>query len=377
MTPRKLLTIGHSYVVTENRRLAHEIGVQGKGRWTVTAIAPERFSGDLGPLRARAAPGEAVELRTVPVHLDRIVHLMRYGRLRQAMEGAWDVVHGWEEPYIAAGAQIASRVPRGARFVVSTFQNISKRYPWPLSSFERATMRRADAWIAFGDVVKSTLAARAGYADKPSCVIPPGVDTESFRPDAAAGAAARRSLGWPEAAPVVGFLGRFEPQKGVERLCAALDRSAAPWHALFVGGGSLEPRLRAFERRHAPRVRVVTRVAHRDVPQWLNAMSILCAPSVTTARWREQFGRMLIEAMACGVPVIGSDSGEIPFVVGGAGSIVREDDEPAWTHEIERLLGDGGLRRECAARGLDRVHQRFAWPVVAASHLAWFEQVLA
>jgi glycosyltransferase involved in cell wall biosynthesis len=321
---RRLLTIGHSYVVTGNRRLAHEMGVQGRGRWEVVAIAPDRFRGDFGPLQARPADGAALELRTVPVRLGRSVHFMRYAGLSGAMAGQWDVIHAWEEPYIAAGAQIAAAAPASAKLVFSTFQNIAKEYPWPLSWFERQSMRRADGWIAFGQLVKTTLASRRAYADKPSRVISPGVDASLFAPDAAARSEVRRSLGWSESAPVIGFLGRFEPQKGVALLRAALERLAAPWHALFVGGGSMEPDLRAFEARHPSRVRIVTGVVHGDVPRWLNAMSMLCAPSQTTPAWREQFGRMLVEAMACGVPVIGSDSGEIPFVIGDAGIIVPE-----------------------------------------------------
>jgi glycosyltransferase involved in cell wall biosynthesis len=377
MISRKLLTIGHSYVVTGNRRLAHEMGVQGRGRWEVTAIAPRHYRGDLGPIEARAADGEAIELRTLPVRLDRSVHLMRYAGLRAAMTGAWDAVHAWEEPYIAAGAQIAASVPAGAKLVFSTFQNIAKDYPWPLSSFERRSMERADGWIAFGELVQTTLAPRPEYSRKPSRVIPPGVDLEAFRPDAAIGACTRQQLGWPESAPVVGFLGRFEPQKGITVLCAALEQLTTPWHALFVGGGTLEPDLRAFEARHPSRVRVVTGVDHADVPRWLNSMSVLCAPSQTTPAWREQFGRMIVEAMACGVPIAGSDSGEIPFVVGDAGTIVPERDSQAWAAAIERLLGDPALRREHGARGLARAAERFAWPVVARAHLDWFEEVLA
>ena len=374
---RRLLTIGHSYVVTGNRRLAHEMGVQGRGRWEVVAIAPERFHGDLGPIEARAADGEAVELRTRPVRLGRSAHLMRYADLRGAMAGRWDVIHAWEEPYVAAGAQIAAAAPAAAKVVFSTFQNISKRYPWPLSSFERRSMSRADAWIAFGELVRAALAAREGYVDKPSRVITPGVDVETFRPDAAAGAAARRELGWAESAPIVGFLGRFEPQKGIEVLCRALEGLGAPWHALFVGGGSLESPLRAFESQYPTRVRIVTGVAHADVPRWLNAMSVLCAPSQTTNAWREQFGRMLVEAMACGVPVIGSDSGEIPHVIGSAGIVVPEADTTAWTKAIAMLLDDAATRRDYAERGLARARACFAWPAIARAHLDWFAEVLA
>jgi phosphatidyl-myo-inositol dimannoside synthase len=374
---RRLLTIGHSYVVTENRRLAHEIGVQGRGRWDVTAIAPRRYHGDLGPIEACAADDEAMELTTLPIRLGRSPHLMRYGGLRPVMSGSWDVIHAWEEPYVAAGAQIAAGARKPAKLVFSTFQNIAKDYPWPLSAFERRSMARADAWIAFGEMVHRTLASRAGYLGKPSRVITPGVDVDRFRPDESMAAAARRELGWPESALVVGFLGRFEPQKGVELLCEALEGVAAPWHALFVGGGSLEPFLRVFESRHRPRVRIVTGVAHADVPRWLNAMSLLAAPSQTTQIWKEQFGRMLVEAMACGVPVAGSDSGEIPFVLADAGVVVPESDPEAWTAALDSLLDDASRRREVGARGLSRARERFAWPVIARAHLDWFEEVLA
>jgi glycosyltransferase involved in cell wall biosynthesis len=373
---RRLLTIGHSYVVSENRRLAHEMGVQGADRWDVVAIAPERFRGDLGPLQASAADAEGLELKTLPVRLGRSVHLMRYAGLRDAMAGSWDVVHAWEEPYIAAGAQIAAAAPAAAKLVFATFQNIAKEYPWPLSSFERQSMRRADGWIAFGELVKTTLASRTPYRGKPSRVIPPGVDTNLFRHDPGARAAVRSELGWAIDAPVVGFLGRFEPQKCIELRCRALEAVPVPWHALFVGGGALEPRLRSFEKRHPSRVRVVTGVSHREVPRWLNAMSVLCAPSQTTPIWREQFGRMLIEAMACAVPVVGSDSGEIPFVIGEAGVILPEADSQAWTAAIERLLSDPAARGSYADSGVARVAERFTWPVVARAHLAWFDEML-
>ena len=375
MTARRLLTIGHSYVVTENRRLAHEMAVQGRGRWDVVAIAPARFHGDLGLIEARAAPGEAMALKTVPMRLGRSPHFMRYTGLGDAMAGPWDVVHAWEEPYVAAGAQIAAAAPASAKLVFSTFQNLSKTYPWPLSSFERRSMTRADAWIAFGELVRTTLASRAGYAGKPSRVMTPGVDVEQFRPDGAAGAAVRRELGWTEAASVVGFLGRFEPEKGLDVLCRALEGVSTPWHALFVGGGSMEPALRTFESRHPSHVRVITGVAHGEVPRWLNAMTVLCAPSQTTPAWKEQFGRMLIEAMACGVPVAGSDSGEIPYVIGDAGLVLPETEAAAWTTAIGTLLEDRRVGRDYAARGVSRVHERFAWPAIARAHVDWFEEV--
>jgi glycosyltransferase involved in cell wall biosynthesis len=372
----RLLTIGHSYVVAENRRLAHEMTRQGRGRWDVTVAAPQRFRGDLRVIDVERLEGESALLRIVRIRWQRVPHLMSYAGLTGLMRGSWDVVHCWEEPYVRAGAQVARHVPPRAIFVPATFQNISKRYPWPFGAYERNTMARADGWIAFGETVRATLAERPAYAARPVAVIPPGVDLERFAPNPAQGGATRRALGWEPTDRVVGFLGRFIEEKGVRVLCEALERLATPWRALFVGGGPLEAQLRSFERKHRPNVAVVTGVRHQEVPSWLNAMSVLCAPSQTTQRWREQFGRMLIEAMACGVPIVASDSGEMPSVVGDAGIVVGEREVDGWAAAISRLLGDDDERRSLAERGISRARAQFSWPVVAAAHLRFFESVL-
>jgi glycosyltransferase involved in cell wall biosynthesis len=118
-------------------------------------------------------------------------------------------------------------------------------------------------------------------------------------------------------------------------------------------------------------------VAHDEVPAYLNAMDVLCAPSQTTPRWREQFGRMLIEAMACGVPVLASRSGEIPHVVGDAGILLPEDDEGAWAAAVRRVITEPAVRRDLADRGLRRARLDFAWPVIARRHLEFFDGLVA
>jgi glycosyltransferase involved in cell wall biosynthesis len=285
-------------------------------------------------------------------------------------------VHVWEEPYVAACAQVASAAPIGARLIPATFQNILKRYPFPLRYFEGQVMRRANAWIAFGHTVHDAQHTKPEYAARMSRVISPGVDLERFRPDPQARDNLRRRLGWTDDVPVVGFLGRFVPEKGLATLMRALEQMTSPWRALFVGGGPMLNDLTAFAAARPNRVAVLTDVVHDGVPQHLNAMDVLCAPSETTTRWREQFGRMLIEAMACGVPVIGSQSGEIPHVLADAGVLVEERNPTLWTSAIERVLTDGNARRDLAARGLTRVQEHFALPVVARAHLQFFEELL-
>jgi glycosyltransferase involved in cell wall biosynthesis len=372
---KRLLTIGHSYVVAANRQLAHHMALAGRGEWEVTAVAPRRYRGDLRLIDVEPIDGEACALRTVPVRFDRVPHVMSYaGKVREILAGEWDVVHCWEEPYTRSAAQIARAIAPGAAMVVASFQNIDKIYPWPISAYEHRSMRRANGWIAFGETVRHALKGRPDYRDKPVRVIPPGVDLQRFRPDPDAAAAIRARLGWPADAFVVGYLGRFVEQKGIGLLVQLLADMPPAWRALFVGGGPLEPSLRAFASQHQGRVHVQTGVTHDEVPAWLNAMSVLCAPSRTTAKWREQFGRMLIEGMACGVAVIASDSGEMPFVVGDAGVIAAEGDAAAWKAALEQVA-DGPSRRACAARGLARAHERYAWPLVARRHLDFFDEV--
>src|SRR5262249_1148876 len=100
-------------------------------------------------------------------------------------------------------------------------------------------------------------------------------------------------------------------------------------------------------------------VRHHEVPQYLRRMSVLVLPSLTTPTWKEQFGHVLIEAMICGVPIIGSDSGAIPEVLGNAGLVVKEGDVEALTSALDKLMSDPELRQELGARGYFRVLEEY------------------
>jgi glycosyltransferase involved in cell wall biosynthesis len=85
---------------------------------------------------------------------------------------------------------------------------------------------------------------------------------------------------------------------------------------------------------------------------------------------------MVIEAFACEVPVLGSDCGELPKVIGDAGMIVSEDDIEGWARSLEKLLDSNELRKDLGKRGFDRVKQHFTWNAVAQKHLEFFERLL-
>jgi glycosyltransferase involved in cell wall biosynthesis len=204
-----------------------------------------------------------------------------------------------------------------------------------------------------------------------------GVDPEIFRPDREARAFIRRQLRVDDAELLVGYLGRLVPEKGVDLLLEALTEVPRA-RALVMGDGPERGRLERLvvERRLTGRADFVGAIASLDTPRWLAALDCLVLPSRTTRRWKEQFGRALTEAMACGVPVIGSSSGEIPTVIGDAGRIFHEGDHAGLARELYGLSEDGELRNELGMRGRARVLANYTQEKVVSDTVGFYEALL-
>jgi L-malate glycosyltransferase len=129
---------------------------------------------------------------------------------------------------------------------------------------------------------------------------------------------------------------------------------------------------------------VVESVPHDEVPRYINAMNTLVLPSETTykfktltaAGWKEQFGHVLIEAMACKVPVIGSDSGEIPNVIGNAGLVFPEKDELALQSCLKQLIKQPELAQKLANLGYARVMEKYTNQALAKQQLEFYQQLM-
>jgi glycosyltransferase involved in cell wall biosynthesis len=126
----------------------------------------------------------------------------------------------------------------------------------------------------------------------------------------------------------------------------------------------------------AQHVTFLGRVGSTSMPAFFASMDVLTVPSRTTPTWKEQFGRVLVEAMACQTPVIGSDSGEIPHVIGDAGLIFAEGDAQALASLLLRLAGDPALRAELSRRGRARVLAYFTQERIAAATYQVYQQML-
>jgi glycosyltransferase involved in cell wall biosynthesis len=176
---------------------------------------------------------------------------------------------------------------------------------------------------------------------------------------------------------VVGYLGRLVPQKGVLDLVEALALLPAHVRLRLIGDGVLRPQLlaRAAELGVGERVELVAWTT--DVPAELRRLDALALPSRTTRSWKEQFGRVLPEAMSCGVPVVGSSSGEIPAVIGDAGLIYPEGDLPALAAALQRLDASPALRADLGRRGRARVLERYTQAALARQYYEVYRAMLA
>jgi glycosyltransferase involved in cell wall biosynthesis len=222
---------------------------------------------------------------------------------------------------------------------------------------------RRVAFVIAGNRAAGARVQRLGVPGERVAVLPQfGVDPARYARTDGAALRARLGLG----GPVVGFVGRLVPEKGVDVLVDALATLDA--QLLVVGEG---PAREALERRVAARPRgravFVGAVAHDAVPEYLAALDALVLPSRTTSRWAEQFGHVLIEAMAAGVPVVGSTSGAIPEVVGEAGLTFPEGDADALRARVRAVLTDEALRQTLIARGRARVEDTYTHAVIAAA----------
>jgi len=354
----RILTIGHSYVIALNRAIVREVARHPD--FEVTVAAPSFFHGDLRDLALEPEPeGSPLRLVSLDAHWSRWIHVFHYRArsLRQLLrQNEFDLVHAWEEPYIYAGYHIARSLARlPVPFSFYTCQNLEKQLPPPFRSFERATLARAQGWIAAGGLVYDAMRTR-GYPAERGRVLALAVDTTVFEPlDESRRASVQGRLGLRP--PVIGYTGRLTEDKGLRILMQAMEQIGGerPWSLLLLGSGPMEGKILdwAKTRGWGDRVRIML-ARHDEVPSYLGTMDMLVAPSQTTCHWKEQFGRMLIEAFACGVPVIGSDSGEIPYVIGDAGRVVGEKDVLGWAAAIVELLDRPDLRADLTRRGLSR-----------------------
>lgn len=236
----------------------------------------------------------------------------------------------------------------------------------------RYVMRRAHLAFVCSHGVKQVL-VEEGWT-LPIEVFPLGVDISAFQKCDAS--QLKHDLGL-DGKFIIGYVGRLLTIKGIFDLLEMMRRLPENAHLLMVGGG---PEEAEFRRRMADYeltdcVHVLGDVPYAELPHYINCMDIGVVPSHTTPRWKEQFGRVLIELMSCEVPVIGSDSGSIPEVLGEAGAIFPEDHIDALVSLVQQLMAQPATRQDFGQRGRTRVEKLYALSVMYQQFFAMYKRL--
>jgi glycosyltransferase involved in cell wall biosynthesis len=334
-------------------------------------LVPPAWRDNRGKVQLEWVHTEGYELRPIPLVLNGHFHLHIYPTLHWHLQSVRpDIVHIDEEPYnLATWQAMRSAMRLGARACFFTWQNLYRRYPPPFSWIERFNYRHASHAIA-GSRTATEVLRRKGYRGAITVIPQFGIDPEDFRP-------VEEGRGDRDAF-VIGYAGGLVEEKGVDLLLRAAARLQGHWQVLLAGEGAQKGVLMHLAERLgiSDRVRFLGRIPSTSMPRFYQQLDVLVLPSRTRPRWSEQFGRVLVEAMACGVPVIGSTSGEIPEVIGEAGLLFTEGDIEGLLTALQRLMAMPALRRELGAQGRARSLHSFTHKHIAEATYQVYRQML-
>ena len=387
----KILVASHTYIVDLNCEKLRSLA-NLKPEIEVTVVVPQRWNpGGVQNKIIETQPLDEGNFRVVPVSnfSENNQGLLTFG---------WDLVNLLNSfrPQIIqveqgakslAYAQLITlnRLLRlGAKNVFFTWWNLPYQVKFPLSVLENYNLRHTDGLISGNQDGVEVLRSH-GYQGAAKVLPQLGVDQDLFTPHPQPELASQLGIETNEF--VVGFVGRFVPEKGILTLIRALTGlKSQPWKLLLLGRGDLQATIIATAAQAGIKERLimVESVPHDQVPCYINLMDTLVLPSetnydvktLTAVGWKEQFGHVIIEAMACKVPVIGSDSGEIPHVIGEAGMIFPEQDATALRHCLQQLMLQPQLCEKLGALGYMRGMERYTNRALAKQQLEFYSHLL-
>jgi len=338
----------------------------------LTVIVPPTWQDPAGTIFLERSHTVGYQLLVDPIRFNGNFHLHYYPRLKERLKSIQpDILHMDEEPYnLATWKAVRAARSVGAKSLFFSWQNIYRNYPLPFGKMEKQVMAIVD-YAIMGNEASVEVWRQKGYKG-PCTVIPQfGVDPEIFRPTE------HRDSG---RGFVIGSAGRrLVPEKGVDLLLQAVARLPGIWRVQIAGEGPERGPLekQAQQLGIQDRVSFDGIISSTQMPAYLGQLDVLVLPSRTLPNWKEQFGRVLIEAMACEVVVIGSDSGEIPHVIGQAGLIFPEDDVDALYNNLLSLMQNEPRYQSLRQSGRQHVLENYTQEQVAAKTVKVYQEIMA
>lgn len=387
----RILVASHTYIVDLNCEKLRALATLEPGI-EVTVVVPRRWQpGGVQNRTIETELRESGSFRLVPVSNFSQNHqgLLTFGAdlislLREFRPQIIQVEQGSKALAYAELITLNQLLGLKAKNLFFTWWNLPYNLKFPVSLLEAYNLRHTHG-IVSGNQDGAEILRQRGYQG-PIKVMPQlGVDESRFQP--APQPELANKLGIREGDFVVGFVGRFVEEKGLLTLLKALaSLSDRPWKWLLLGRGPLQSVImdKAAENNIKDRLICVESVPHDQVPRYINLMSTLVLPSETTYQfktltsvgWKEQFGHVLIEAMACKVPLVGSDSGEIPHVISNSGLVFPEGDAQALSSCLIQLMEQPELAKNLGQLGYERAMSQYTNRALAQQQLDFYKYLV-
>ena len=338
---------------------------------TLAVIVPPVWQDPAGDIPLERSHTNGYKLYVDPLRFNGQFHLHYYPKLgKRLQEFKPHILHMDEEPYnLATWMAVRQARANGIKSLFFSWQNIGRRYPFPFNLMERHVLGTVD-YALMGNTAAARVWRAKGY-EGPFRVVPQfGVNPDIFHPPAHRD----RGRGF-----VIGAAGRrLVADKGIDLLLHAAAQLQGVWRLQIAGDGPVRRSLEqlAQELGIAERVQFDGVIPSGQMPAYLQQMDVLVLPSRTLPNWKEQFGRVLIEAMACEVAVVGSNSGEIPNVIGDAGLIFPEEDVETLRVHLQTLMQTEGLRDALGVAGRERVMVHYTQAQVAAQTVDVYREMV-
>lgn len=352
----------------------------------LTVVVPPSWDDPRGATRLERLYTEGYQLIVTDIAFNGNYHLHFYPKLRKIVHQVRpDVFHIDEEPYNLAtfhAMRLAQSV--NTRTVVFTWQNLFRRYPLPFNLMERYVLNRTDALLV-GNSEAAEVWQRKGYHGRMHLIPQFGVDPDIYyrrRRVTKKGKLSvfkqRKVSSTSQPTLVIGYVGRLVEEKGLEILLLAASKLIGPWSMQILGNGPDRKRLEQVAQwlGVAPRVTFDHKMPSSHLPHYFSGLDVLVLPSLSRSNWKEQFGRVLIEAMACEVIVIGARSGAIPEVVGDAGLTFSEGSTDELQTHLQHLLDDVSLRESLRQKGRQRVIENYSQAAIAQHTVEVYREIL-
>ena len=387
----KIIVASHTYIVDLNREKFRALA-RLQPNIEVTIVVPKRW-------RPGGVQNKIIESQYLDEGNFKVVPIYNFSQNNQGLlTFGWDLVsllktfkpdiiqveQGSKALTYSQFITLNNLLGLKAKNIFFTWWNLPYDLKFPVSLLEGYNLKYTDG-IVVGNQDGKDILRQKGY-NKPIEVMPQlGIDEQLFKPEPQP--ELKAELGIKPDEFVVGFVGRFVEEKGLITLAKALSGlKEYPWKWVLLGRGELRSQLLEIAEKFGfqDRLILIESVPHDQVQRYINLMNTLVLPSETTykfktltaAGWKEQFGHVLIEAMACQVPVIGSDSGEIPHVIADTGLIFPEGNDQALQNSLKQLMTNPELAKQLGEKGYQRAMTQYTNRALAQELLIFYQQLL-